>query len=155
MAATKTAKTPKVANPAPKESKPKTPPKWGTTIKRNMPPCWDAGVWVSFGLSVGLNAYAAYVKSQSMIGGLIGATLPITILLLSKVSAGQYLDGMKVLSGMSASVCVFMLALSITHCRDAFKMVGFDYAVAQAISVDLAMIVFEVESVRKHRKATK
>jgi hypothetical protein len=112
-----------------------------------------AYVALSATMSMGLNAWA---NGQHAPAGtqwaawLMGAAIPILVLLLSKIAGLCYQRGSILLSKIAGSVGVAVLGLSVFHCYESISLLtgsGWLLSSLLAIGIDAGMVVAEVVSV--------
>lgn len=134
----------------------KTRQKLRTEPKRKTNPVhrWaTAGVGITLGLSAWLNGLAfSHSAAVPLNGWVLGITIPVLVLVFSRVSALLYRTGDRGLAYCGGAATLSMLLLSVQHCAVSISsLTGEPVALAamMALSLDCGLVISEVATVRK------
>jgi hypothetical protein len=101
-------------------------------------------------ISAALNAYASQLSADSLSGRIagaaLGASVPLAVWGLAKVTAWTYRTGRKWLACAPGAVACALLALSVTHCASAFAaLTGTDALLSGclAVGIDCGLVAAE------------
>lgn len=145
------------------QTKPKTAPKARTQPERKPQPPkpnpvrqWAyAGVGLTLGLSAWLNGLAFSQSAPTPAHGwVLGVSIPLLVLIFSRVSAILYATGARTLSYCGAGATLSILLLSVQHCAHSIAtLTGEPVALAamMAVAVDAGLCLCEVATVSKKK----
>ena len=139
----------RLANPKPEaRQKPN-----GKTLAGQQAAKWATGyVVLSVTLSCGLNAYAntrhAPAETCSLVlAGVLGAVIPVLVLILGRVASLVWKRGRQWLAGLVGGIGCAVLGLSVIHCTDAIAILTGSspvLALLLAIGIDCGLVACEV-----------
>ncbi len=124
-------------------------------------PVSGAKPWAAFGvvftlaLSAGLNGYAnAQHAPDPWAGWLMGVSVPIIVLVLSKVCGEKYRVGQRGPAYLAGGSGAALLFLSVWHCAESISLLtgsGLLLAVPMAVSIDFGLVACEVALISEPR----
>lgn len=137
------------------KKKAKTPaarPKPTADVKR-----WAAfGVVFTLALSACLNGYAnAQHSPVALAGWLMGLSIPVLVLVLSKVAGEKYRAGQRPVAWFAAVSGVALLLLSVWHCSQSIALLtGSPVALAMpmAVAIDCGLVACELAIITEPRQ---
>lgn len=136
-------------------TKAKTKPAAAPAPKPAAVPTADAvTAWATFGvvftliLSAMLNGYAnSQHAPQAWAGWLMGLSVPVLVLVLSKVAGEMYARGQRGVALFAGGSGVSLLALSVWHCAESIALLTGSHvalAVPMAVAIDAGLVACEV-----------
>jgi hypothetical protein len=123
----------------------------------------DAAViqWATFGvlftlvLSAALNGYAnAQHAPLAFAGWLMGAAVPVLVLVLAKVAGEKYRAGQRPVAWIAGASGIALLFLSVWHCSEAIALLtGSPVALALplAVAIDCGLVACEIAIITEPR----
>lgn len=150
LAAPKSAARP-AARRRPKAAAAKPAAKAGSVAK------WAAfGVIFTLALSAMLNGYAnAQHSPVAWAGWLMGLSVPVLVLVLSKVAGEKYRAGQRPVAWFAAASGVALLILSVWHCSQSIALLtGSPVALAMpmAVAIDCGLVACEIALISEPRQ---
>lgn len=155
----------KVATPARVKAKRKMAKSTGSAIPTVTAPAPQpvASVkgWATFGvvftlaLSALLNGYAnAQHAPLAFAGWLMGLSVPVLVLVLSKVAGEKYRAGQKPVAWLAGGSGIALLFLSVWHCSQSIALLtgsGLILAVPLALAIDMGLVSCEIALITEPR----
>jgi hypothetical protein len=158
--ARRTRKTEATHDEAP-ASKPARKPRSGggrttAAAKRDPLQTWAyAGVGLTLGLSGWLNGLAFSAAAPSPVHGwALGVSIPVAVLIFSRVSALCYGHGRRPLAYCGAVACLSILLLSVQHCAVSIAALTGEHVVLaglMALAIDAGLVACELATVTPRR----
>ena len=118
--------------------------------------------WATFGvvftlvLSALLNGYAnAQHAPAAWAGWLMGLSVPVIVLVLSKVAACKWRKGERAVGGFAGGSGIGLLLLSVWHCSESIALLtgsGLVLAVPMALAIDCGLVACELALVTEPRE---
>ena len=126
------------------------------------PPASGAKAWAAFGvvftlaLSAVLNGYAnAQHAPHALAGWLMGVSVPVIVLVLSKVCGEKYRIGQRGPAYLAGGSGATLLFLSVWHCSQSIALLtgsGLALAVPMAVAIDFGLVACEVALISEPRE---
>lgn len=139
-----------------KVAKSKGKTKTAKTVKAN-----DVRGWATFGvvfmlvLSAVLNGYAnAQHAPVALLGWLMGLSVPVIVLVLSKVAGEKYNAAQAGVAWLAGAPAVGILFLSVYHCSQSISLItgsGMLLAVPMAVAIDCGLIALEIALITERK----
>lgn len=141
------------AKPAVRKVRPLKP----ATPKTNPVKVWAyAGVGLTLALSGWLNGLAFSQSAPTPVHGwVLGLTIPVLVLVFSRVSAILYAQGNRTLAYAGAGATLSILLLSVQHCAVSIsRLTGEHVALAtlMGLAIDVGLIICEVATIGKKNR---
>lgn len=112
-----------------------------------------AGVGITLALSGWLNGMAFSESARDARNGwVLGLSIPVIVLVFSRISATLYSRGLRNLAYVGAGATLSILLLSVQHCAHSIaRLTGEPVALAalMALAIDVGLVVAEVATVAK------
>src|SRR5262249_34320924 len=110
-----------------------------------------AGVGLTLGLSGWLNGLAFSAAAPSPVHGwALGVSIPVAVLIFSRVSALCYAHGRRPLAYCGAVACLSILLLSVQHCAVSIARLTGDHvflAGLMALAIDAGLVACDLATV--------
>jgi hypothetical protein len=143
----------------PPASKPARKPRSGggkSAAKRDPLKTWAyAGVGLTLGLSGWLNGLAFSAAAPSPVHGwALGVSIPVAVLIFSRVAALCYGHGRRPLAYCGAVACLSILLLSVQHCAVSIARLTGEHVILaglMALAIDAGLVACELATVTPRR----
>ncbi len=114
------------------------------------------GVCFTLGLSAALNGYANSQHAPNALAGwMMGVSIPVLVLVLSKVAGEKWLKGHKFPARLAGGSGLSLLALSVYHCAESIALLTGSplwLALPMSVSIDVGLVACEVALITEGMK---